>query len=202
MSPDSDLSGATRVSSVRRDALDAARSLLNEGGPEALQLRAIAGRIGCGASTLYHHFADKNALLAALAIEGFAEMERAMVKAMESGEIPRKVDAAAAAYIRFMHANLKLYALMHSESVFSANEAVRDAERSAFRTYQSSMLTDELIPPDQVEELSLFGWAFGRGVASVILSKPDVTPAEARATAEQILKGFAHLIALRRARPA
>lgn len=198
MTLESDIAAATRIGSVRRMALDAARALLEESGPEALQLRTIAGRIGCGVSTLYHHFADKNALLAAVAIEGFREMEIAMVKAMASGEFSRRVQAAGVAYIRFMHRNLRLYALMHSESVFGANEEVRAAERAAFNAYQGSLMNDERIPAEHVEELALVGWAMARGVASVILAQPDVTPAVAKATAERIFKGFEYLIALRR----
>lgn len=191
---------AVRIGGVRRMALDAARGLLEEGGPDALHLRTIATQIGSGVSTLYHHFADKNALLSALAIEGFQDLERAMVAAMAGGKYPRRIDAVGAAYIQFLYDNMKLYALMHAESVLAANEDVRDAERQAFKTYQSSLVDDSLVPPDQVEELSLVGWTLGRGTASVILSQGPISAEEARGLAEKIFRGFRYLIALRTAR--
>lgn len=196
-----DSNDPTRIASVRRLALIEARRLLEESGPDALQLRIIAARIGCGVSTLYHHFEDKNALLCALAIEGFQELEAAMRKAMESGE-HRPVEAASLAYNRFMYANLRLYALMHSEGVLGANAQVREAERSAFHAYEESIGGGRsLAAPDQVEDLAMVGWALGRGVASIILSQGPVTTAEARAIAEKVFRGFRALIEIRRNQP-
>ncbi len=188
---------ATRIGSVRRMALDAARALLEESGPDALHLRAIAASTGTGVSTLYHYFADKNALLSALAIEGFRELGEAMTAAMVSGDYPRRVDAAGAAYIGFLYGNLKLYALMHAESVLAANEDVRTAERAAFTTYQSSLIDEAGIPADKIEELSLVGWTLGRGTASVILSQGEVSPEEARLLAQKIFSGLQQLVSIR-----
>lgn len=47
--------------------VDEALRLLRAGGLEAVSLRRIATGLGAGASTLYWHFRDKDALLAALA---------------------------------------------------------------------------------------------------------------------------------------
>jgi AcrR family transcriptional regulator len=178
-------------------ALDSARALLEESGPDALHLRAIAASTGSGVSTLYHYFADKNALLSALAIEGFRELGEAMVKAMASGDYARRVDAAGAAYIGFWYSNLKLYALMHAESVLAANEEVRAAERAAFTTYQSSLIDEAGIPADKIEELSLVGWTLGRGTASVILSQGDISPEQARILAQKIFSGLQHMVNIR-----
>jgi AcrR family transcriptional regulator len=49
--------------------LDAAASLLDEGGPEAVTLRAVGSRAGVSRGAPYGHFADKEDLLSALAIE-------------------------------------------------------------------------------------------------------------------------------------
>jgi AcrR family transcriptional regulator len=189
------------IASVRRLALVEARAILEESGPEALQLRTLAARIGSGVSTLYHHFEDKNALLCALAIEGFQELEAAMRAAIASGEhLP--VEAASLDYNNFMFTNLRLYALMHSEAVLGANPKVREAEQAAFRTYEESIGGGRsLAAPDQVEDLAMVGWALGRGVASIILSQGEISTAEARGIAEKVFRGFRALVEIRKNHP-
>ncbi|WP_239804694.1 TetR family transcriptional regulator [Croceicoccus hydrothermalis] len=51
----------------RRAALDAARALLVESGPQAVTLKAVAGRIGRTHSNLLHHFGSAAGLQKALA---------------------------------------------------------------------------------------------------------------------------------------
>ncbi len=46
--------------------LDAAHALLVEGGPEAVKVMALAARLGLSRTSFYWHFADREALLAAL----------------------------------------------------------------------------------------------------------------------------------------
>ena len=53
---------------LRRRALDAAQTLLEEGGIEGLHLRLIADKADSAVASLYYHFADKDALLTELAI--------------------------------------------------------------------------------------------------------------------------------------
>ena len=55
-----------------RDALiQAGLELLAEGGAEALDLRKVARRAGVSHAAPYRHFADKQALMAAINEEGF-----------------------------------------------------------------------------------------------------------------------------------
>jgi AcrR family transcriptional regulator len=188
---------ATRVSSLRRRALDAARKLLDEGGPEALQLRAIAAQIGSGVASLYYHFADKETLLAALAVEGFQELETRMLRTMARGRHPTRIAAASAAYLGFMQKNLPLYALMYSEPILAGSAAVRAAEQSAFAAFARSLDGDARIPPERAEEVALTCWALGRGIAAHILASGEKDPDAARALAEKVLRGFNFLLASR-----
>src|SRR5690349_24380311 len=56
-----------------RDALVAAAAqLLDEGGPEAVTLREVGHRAGVSHNAPYKHFADKEALLAAVAARELA----------------------------------------------------------------------------------------------------------------------------------
>lgn len=56
---------------TRRALLDAAAELLDSGGPEAVTLREVGARAGVTRGAPYRHFADKNSLLATIAVEGW-----------------------------------------------------------------------------------------------------------------------------------
>jgi len=60
----------------RADIVDRAISLLDEVGLEALSVRRLAGELGVRPSALYHHFASKAELLAAVADEIVARGRR------------------------------------------------------------------------------------------------------------------------------
>ena len=55
---------------LRAAMLKAARTLQDEGGPDAIGLRAIARRVGVSPSAVYRYFPGRDRLLAALVVEG------------------------------------------------------------------------------------------------------------------------------------
>ena len=63
-------------SELRAETLSAARDLIKEGGYEGLTLRKLAQRMQCSPMALYTYFADKQALLTALALEGFEKLAK------------------------------------------------------------------------------------------------------------------------------
>ncbi len=67
---------------LRRTLLAAARRLLDEGGPAALTLREVARRAGVAAPSAYHHFPGLDALAAATAALGFAELAAVLEAAL------------------------------------------------------------------------------------------------------------------------
>ena len=60
----------------RAETLAAARELIKEEGYEGLTLRKLAQRMQCSPMALYTYFADKQALLTALALEGFEKLAK------------------------------------------------------------------------------------------------------------------------------
>ncbi len=63
-------------SELRAETLAAARDLIQEKGYEGLTLRKLAQRMECSPMALYSYFADKQALLTALALEGFEKLAK------------------------------------------------------------------------------------------------------------------------------
>jgi AcrR family transcriptional regulator len=58
-----------------RRILDEALALLDDGGPEGLTLRRLAVRLGLTPMALYHHHADRAALIRALAERAYAHVD-------------------------------------------------------------------------------------------------------------------------------
>src|SRR5215217_6585274 len=70
---------------LRRGLLDQALATIRTEGVEGLTLREIGARLGVSRTALYRHFADKRALLAAVATEGFRALREALISAWEEG---------------------------------------------------------------------------------------------------------------------
>jgi AcrR family transcriptional regulator len=96
-----------RHGNLRSAALKAAARLVAKAGHELLSLREVADAVGVAHCSLYNHFADREALLDAVAADAYTRLAARLVKA----ESP---DDYTATYVRFALANRALYALMTS----------------------------------------------------------------------------------------
>jgi AcrR family transcriptional regulator len=86
---------------------------LDAGGGLEPSLREMARRVGVTPTAVYRHFKSKDALLGAIAAEGFAELatafETAESQAAEAGE---KLTRMGESYVAFAHARPNLFRLM------------------------------------------------------------------------------------------
>ncbi len=96
---------------LRLALIAAARALLDEGGANAVGLREAARRVGVSPTATYRHFRDKEALLAAVAAEGFREFGAALAAA---GRASEPLSAMGAAYVDFALARPGMFRLMFS----------------------------------------------------------------------------------------
>ncbi|MEQ1499678.1 MAG: helix-turn-helix domain-containing protein [Novosphingobium sp.] len=96
-----------RHGNVRVDAVNAASDAVSLHGAEALSLRRIADLIGVAHRTIYHHFANREALLDAVAERGFEKL------GLELGAASNAA-AFIAQYLTFSLGAPHLYALMMS----------------------------------------------------------------------------------------
>src|SRR5580765_6019172 len=91
---------------LRRALLDEALTTIRKHGVEGLTLREIGARVGVSRTALYRHFADKRALLAAVATEGFRTLRQQLVAAWEEGGRGRVAfDSMGVAYVGFAAGN-------------------------------------------------------------------------------------------------
>lgn len=95
-------------------AIDEALRLVESGEGTGFSLRALAERLGVAHRALYNHFATREALLAAIAARGFAQLAEALAPAPDPA-------AFLGAYVRFALARPGLYDVMTQRSYEQIN---------------------------------------------------------------------------------
>jgi len=120
---------ADRLSPRAREIATAARALLEESGPAALTLRALADRIGIKAPSLYKHFPDKKAVEVELVAQFLAEAAEAMETAV--AREPGSPMALARAYRAYALAHPYLYCLANERPLPRASLPAGLEDRTA-----------------------------------------------------------------------
>ena len=119
---------------LRRALLDEALATIRAEGVDGLTLREIGARVGVSRTALYRHFADKRALLAAVATEGFRTLRQQLITAWEDGGRGRAAfDSMGVAYVRFAVANPAHYRVMFGGFVDPKAVRARARRRSGRR---------------------------------------------------------------------
>jgi len=156
---------------LRRALLDEALATIRAEGVDGLTLREIGARLGVSRTALYRHFADKRALLTAVATEGFRTLRQQLVTAWEQGG---RGDAAfysmGVAYVRFAVANPAHYRVMFGGFVdpqAQDPELAAEAE-GAFQALVDALATlqkDGAFHSDETVLMARYVWALVHGVA-------------------------------------
>src|SRR5262245_11388966 len=112
---------------LREALLESAIRLIAEVGPAGFTLRELARRAGVSHNAPYRHFRDRDALMAAVATQGFRELTKAMLRAADAnaGDLDR-LRRAGLAYIAFALRRPEHFAVM-----FDAPTAVKTHPDSA-----------------------------------------------------------------------
>ena len=94
----------------RRDILDAALRLFNDGGYVRTSIQDIALGAEASVGSIYHHFGGKEEIATALYVEGLAEYQRGLmaVLADDEGGAERTVRAIVAHHLRWVEDNTDL----------------------------------------------------------------------------------------------
>ena len=186
---------------LRAALLEEAARLITEAGAEGVTMRALSRRVGVSHTAPYRHFADKEALLVAVAAEGFArlkarlhainlpEHERALTRFQEMG----------AAYVGFAVDNPAHYRLMYGKEAlhraqYPELQAAADAAFAELveiiETYQAL----DAIKPENSHALAYIAWSTVHGLASLLVDGqmryPDDIEALARLTTTILFEGM------------
>ncbi|RKE23655.1 TetR/AcrR family transcriptional regulator [Streptomyces sp. TLI_171] len=180
---------------LRAACLRAARELLEEDGSAALSLRAVARRAGVSATAPYRHYPDREALLSAVAAEGYRELATNLTAAHPSPTTPEELAAVAVAYVRFALDHPAMFRVMFAEPCDPANED-RVAATAAITQYVRDIVHG-VFPAADPEALSTAVWALVHGLAFLHLdgkldaSTPDAVTGQVRGAVHAILAASA-----------
>ena len=192
---------------LRRGLLDEALATIRADGVDRLTLREIGSRLGVSRTALYRHFADKRALLDAVATEGFRTLRQHLVAAWEEGGRNREsFEAMGSAYVRFALANPSHYRVMFGGSIdptVCAPELAAEAA-GAFQALVdalSALQREGVVRADDTLTMARYVWAVVHGVSMLgingQLQQPGVVDALSLFASERLLTGIEE----RRGRP-
>jgi AcrR family transcriptional regulator len=158
---------------LRAALLERAEETLRSRGVRELSLRELARELGVSHAAPRRHFADKQALLDALALDGFERLGRALDEALAGAgpAFPARLEALAAAYVGFATRHAALLELMfagkHREG---ADDTLRAAAERAFAA-PFALIADGQAAGDVVagdtERVATVAWATLQGLASM-----------------------------------
>lgn len=159
--------------------LSAATELISEGGVDALSMRKLADRVGVSRTAPYHHFADKHALLSALAEAGFRRYEEALQAVMQAdlqeNTAEQQLTCFVRCYLEFARAHPETYNLMFGSSVWQAGaptEALKTEAHASFRRYVERVSTWQaagLLPAADPLRFAQISWSTLHGLARLMI---------------------------------
>ncbi|MFJ5017979.1 TetR/AcrR family transcriptional regulator [Streptomyces griseoluteus] len=170
---------------LRAACLRAARELLEEDGSAGLSLRAVARRAGVSATAPYRHYADRDALVSAVAAEGYRELAEHLAAAHPGPRTPDELASVAVAYVRFALDRPAMFRVMFAEPCDPHSEE-RVAATAAISEYVRGIV-HAVFPSVDPDALSTTVWALVHGLAFLHLdgkldsSTPEVVDAQVRA---------------------
>ena len=160
---------------LSRSLLQEALRTIEKGGVSALTLRTVGEKLGVSRTALYRHFADKSALLAAVATEGFRTLRLQTLDAWQThGGGRRGFEAMGAAYVRFAVAHPAHYRVMFGGYV---RNAAPDSDLSkegagAFQVLVDAIVAqqkDGTVRRDSPLALAQYIWANVHGIAMLAI---------------------------------
>lgn len=157
---------------LRPALIAAAKALLDEGGPGAVSLRETARRVGVSPTATYRHFADKESLLVAVAIEGFHEFGAALAQA--SREKTNPMGAMAVAYVKFAVSRRGVFRLMFGPQIANPENHpdLKAAGDAAFNVLSGAVRADTApkVMAGQDPDLSaIAAWGLVHGLAHLFI---------------------------------
>lgn len=163
---------------LRETLVQQATDMVNDVGIEGLSLRKLADAVGVSRTALYHHFADKNALLCAIAEQGFSRWRSEAEKIfVQTGLSPQeKVTRFVRDYIYYAADNPQLYELMFGRTIWKNASPTETLKSIAYPCFQQQVeMTRQWqaqgIMPQQEDTLRLaqVTWGTMHGIARLLI---------------------------------
>jgi AcrR family transcriptional regulator len=181
---------------LRESAIAVGKSMIKQGGIQALGLRKIAERLKVSPAALYRHFADIESLQAEIAAEIRQELGEYMLMARDRAPKSRskalyathKLNSIGHAYIDFARENKKLF---ESAFLFRGHEEEKEHEGLAWNLLQEAL--NELRESGALlsrtdEEACMLAWSAVHGLATLV-AQDAIPPRQYESVKNHILNG-------------
>ncbi|AZQ56348.1 TetR/AcrR family transcriptional regulator [Burkholderia cenocepacia] len=188
---------------LRQVVLETGLSLIEQSGEPDFSVRELASLIGVTPPAVYRHFENKDALLVALAVEGFSRLTAAQADAYRAvtkrERSPRAAFVAGgSAYVEFAKAHPALFKLMFGKLALDhrgdgllkkARQANLDATIAGIRAVLGSTSTER-----QVREYAIAAWSTVHGLSMLMIDRQldvlDGNESSASAVIEWAMQGL------------
>ena len=162
---------------LRSALIDAALELVSSEGAKRLSLRAVARRAGVSTAAPYRHFASRNALLAAVAEEGFRTLSAEIRgRASRASDPLARLRESGVAYVLFATANPAHYRVMFNPEAVEAGDEPSYREAAAeslgllLEAIQDCQAAN-VVRDDDPFRLALVAWSGMHGLASLVATR-------------------------------
>jgi AcrR family transcriptional regulator len=158
---------------LHQQAHQQALAVLRLEGDGAISLRAIAKQIGVSAPALYRHYADRESLLAELAISGFAALRQQLLS-VEQHSPRAALIGIGLAYVAFAQSEPNLYRLMFGGRVLpkGAHPRLDQAGLGAFNVLQDTIARGQragYLKPAPLALMTATAWSLVHGLSQLTI---------------------------------
>ena len=186
---------------LRRTLLDASLDLITAEGLEGFSMREVARRAGVSHQAPYHHFPDREAIMAAIVAEGFQGLRDRSLAAFDGINDPHaRFTAIGRAYVDFALSHPAHFKLMfRSEHVREdRHDEARACAQGAYDVLESVARDVAAATGHGEREVALTAWSMVHGLSTLMLEgkldKAASSQAARNAAAQGVLAFFETLL--------
>lgn len=179
--------------------LTVTRSVLEQGGVEAVSMRRVARAAGITAMAIYRHYPNRQALLDALSGKGFDELASALRRRRFDGDVGAQIAKIVDTFLHYALKNPRLFELMFLAKHATARQFPRDfkAGRSPTASVAAAVVREGMergqIRRDDPWEIVFEMGAMLQGLVMLYVGgRIDATPAQFRAQCQRAFGRYIH----------
>ena len=181
---------------LRGEIIAAARDCLNRlGSADAMSIRAVASHVGVTPPSIYLHFADKDALLDAVLVDLFTELDDVEQHAVAGVSQPlERLRQQGLAYVRFARSSPEYYRLATMNVRTEAGDVDAILGTSAFTHFLGTVgecIDAGIFASGDPLPIALELWAAAHGIASLLVAKPYLPWGDPEVFADRVLRSAA-----------
>jgi AcrR family transcriptional regulator len=198
------LDAGAQADAFRERIVAASTELIEEQGLSSLSMREVARRAGVSHQAPYYYFADREAILGAIAEQGFRMLGEYVVRSAPQGSGCERaaIIAAGRAYLEFALAHRAHFRVMFRPELVSVERnpnVLGEGVRACDQFYQivCTAVTAGLPAQPSVDALFLLCWSVVHGLACLVLDGPldKVMPhADRKSQLHDVITQFEHML--------